>query len=203
MSIETMLAELTAAIQKNTETSLALIASLGTTAANQERLIAGQAAAIEKVEGGKAPAARTRGRPAKADEPAATESGAGAAAAASESEPAGPNVRVVSEDDLRTLAAGWMKEQTTDTDRTTVGEFLKAVAENFGKKKLVGPVVEGKEHLGAGISDPDHVKEAWFFISRKKAGLSVDFSGDYDYDGDPTQGAPVAAAPADDEFDIG
>lgn len=203
MSIETMLADLTAAIQKNTDTSLALIAALGTTAANQERLIAGQTLAIEKVEGGKAPTTtRTRARSSKADD-ADTGSKGAAAAPVSEPEPVGPNVRVVSEDDLRTLAAGWMKEQTTDTDRTTVGEFLKSVAENFGKKKLVGPVVEGKEHLGAGITDPDHIKEAWFFISRKKAGLTVDFSADYDWDADPTQGGAPAGTPADDEFDIG
>lgn len=198
MSIEAALAELTAATQKNTETSLALIAALGTTAANQERLIAGQAAAIEKVDAGKSPATatRTRGRPAKTEN-ADTASEAPAAAAASE-----PTGRTVSEDDLRTLAAGWMKEQTGDTDRTTVGEFLKSVAENFGKKKLVGPVVEGKEHLGSGLSDPDEVKQAWFFISRKKAGLPVDFGSDYDWDGAIDQGKAAAVA-VEEDFDIG
>jgi hypothetical protein len=200
MSIEATLVELTAALQENTKTSLALSAALGVTSANQERLIAGAEVAIAKVEAGKAtPAPRTRKK--ATEEPAATETGADVAAPVSEPEAKKPTGRVITEDDLRTLASDFMKAATEATERVAAGEFLKSVAENFGLKKLVGPVVEGKEHLGAGISDPEEMKQAWFFISRKQAGLPVDFKADYDFDEAIDQGAAPAAA--DDEFDIG
>jgi hypothetical protein len=200
MSIEAALAELTAALQENTKTSLAVLAALNVTASNQERLIAGQGAAIDKVEAGKAtPAPRTRKK--ATEEPAVMETGADVAEPVSEPEAKKPAARVITEDDLRTLAGEWLSAQTDPAKRKEVGEFCKDVAENFGKKKLVGPVVEGKEHLGAGIDDPEELKQAWFFISRKQAGLPVDFKADYDFDGAIDQGAAPAAA--DDEFDIG
>jgi len=195
MSIEQKLDELTAAVLKNTETAMSLIAALGVTAANQERLILGQTKAIEVATSPEGKAT-TRRRSKPADEPAVTEPAEAVVEAASEPAVEG---RVVTEDEVRVLAAGWLKSATDPEVRKEVGEFLSATAANFGRKKLLGPVDPAKPHLGEGITDPAELKQAWFFISRKQAGLPVDFGADYDFDGGVDQGG----SSDDDDFDIG
>lgn len=180
MSIEAALAGLTEATTKNTETALALIAALKVTNEYQERLVAGQAAAIEKVEAPK----RTRGA-AKAAEPAKTEEPA--------QEPA-QETTGVSDDDLRDLAGTYLggKNEKTPLTAEQVTErrgFIAAMMKELGTAKLCGP---------ESTLDDDGRKKAAFYIRRASEGLKVDFSADYDFDGDPTQGGAV-----EEEEDLG
>lgn len=194
MSIETLLAEQTAAITTNTSTMDKLIAALAVTAQNQERLIAGQAAAIDKVEGAKTTRKTKAEKEAEAltggvvgnAEPAATVSGVAGATTAAEP-------KVISEDDLRTLATGWITADGAEKGSEiykTRGTFMAGVASHLGSPTLAGP----KATL-----DADGRKKAHFYISRKKAGHDVDFGVDYDFDGPHDQ--DTASAPVDEEED--
>lgn len=186
MSIEERLAENTAAINRNSDLL--------------ERVVAGQAAAIEKIEGAKpsrtkpaaaAPAATPAAEPAQT--PAAAEPAATPAAAAAEPTPAAaaaPAIVEVSDDDVKAAALAWMaKVDPTGTDmakKTECAQKLTEIVAYFGLDgKLTGPQSK---------LDAEQRQQALFFINRWAAGLTVDFSADYDFDGDPTQGAAPAAA---------
>ncbi len=184
MSLEAALAENTAALS-------ALGAILAQIDQNQQRLLAGQAAAIDKVEAPKA----TRTRKAKdeapapapepeaakpaAEEPAPTESGADDADNASD---------VISAEDLFAYASGYLSE-VKDSDPATYqarGKFLKGMlTSEFGDKKI-------KE-----LDDADDRKRVYFYLRRFAAGLKVDFAAEYDFDSDPT-----ADDGAGDDFEI-
>lgn len=157
---------------------LALIAALKVTGENQERLIAGQAAAIEKVEASK----QTRTR-AKKDEQAP-------AAEKPESQDDTPTV-TVSDDDLRQVAGDFLKGdgKLTAEQVTERRDFVASVMAELGTKKLCGP---------ESTLDADGRKKASFFIKRKGEGLKVDFGADYDFDGDVTQGGEPEASAEDD-----
>lgn len=187
MSIEAALAALTDAVQKNTETSLAVIAALKVTGENQERLIAGQAAAIEKVEAPKRTRAKKDEAPADAAEKVDTPPAADTS-----------NTRVVSDDDLRALAGNWLGGKGVDgkadekLEKAQIDErraFIASLMTELGTAKLCGP--ESK-------LDEDGRKKASFYIMRKAEGLKVDFGADYDFDGDVTQGGEPEAAAEDD-----
>lgn len=186
MSLEAALAENTAAMKE-------LVAALKITGENQERLIAGQAAAIAKVEEGKAPATRTRKPRGSEAEPAATAPEVAVAAPASEAADAA--VAVPSFDDLKLIGQDFLKKNLPGSDKNPSVEelgrrkdFLTAVNNHFGVSKFWTPESE--------LSDAQRIQAA-FFVKRKHAGKDVDFSADYAWDQDPTQGGD------DDDFDLG
>lgn len=160
------------ALNKNT-------AALERVAANQEKLIAGQQAAIEKIDAGKG------GKP-----PAATK----AADKTTTKETGKPAAKTVSDEDVKNAAVAYMTAVTSgmsaeDAKAKKNGEckqVLSAILEHFGVGgKLTGP--ESK-------LDADQRKQAKFYLDRKAAGLKVDLNADYDFDGDPKQGADAPAA---------
>ena len=122
----------------------ALALALAANTAILERVVAGQQAALEKIETPKAtrtPRA-TKETPAAAPEPAAetgkegaagTESGACAATTATD----GP--ATATNDDLKAVAVPWLAASTNPEDRKEIGEFLMSIAQLFGSPKLTGP----------------------------------------------------------------
>lgn len=170
MSLEAKIEELTGAV-----TALAEIVK--SQVAIQERLVAGQAAALEKIEGGKEKATTTRrtraakdepeAAPApKAEEPAPTASGAEDAASAS-SEP-----KKVSFADY---AKAWLNSQEQGSaEYKRRGKLLMSILGNFGAGKI--SEVDEKHHTAA-----------VFFIKRDEAGKPIDFDAEYDFAGDPAQ----------------
>lgn len=165
MSLETHLAENTAAAKE-------LTAALTRVAENQERLIAGQEKAIEKIEAGKGAASRTTKKAESAPEKSTPEPAAEKKAA----EETG-----VTDADVKAAATAWMNGKSKE-QRAEAAEFIFAMLDEFGidNRMLTGP----ESKLSA-----EQRKQALFYIQRKAAGLPVDFKADYDFDGDPTQGA--------------
>lgn len=161
---------------------VALTTALNRVAENQDRLLAGQTAAIEKIEGAKAPTTRRK----KADEPAAV--------VAEEKAPETPAVAETfftvpdSVEAFKEYVGKWTGEVEPGTpERAKRVDLLKAIASHFGVNPKFPELFP-------------HVKEAVFFIERSKAGLEVNLKVDYDYSGDPKQGGE---APAADEDDFG
>ena len=178
MSIEAALADLTAAVKANS----ALL----------ERVVAGQQVAIEKLEGGAKPAS-TRGRKPAAEQPkaetpapAVTETPAPAPAAAAKPATALPK----DADELKAFMSAWTGATDDVVERKARVDFLKAIAQELG--------VEAKFAALAGAEDG--IKKTVFYINRKKEGLTVDFSADYDFDGDPAQDAVGNEDASDDDF---
>lgn len=182
MSLEAALAENTAQIAAFTSLMQDKVLPV------YERLIAGQAAALDKIEAPKA----TRTTRAKKDdapapepvtaEPAATASGEGDAVSASET-------AVSMVDDVKPVGLSHLEKlkKAGDTEAANAfGAFMLSINSHFG----------GSAKLFE-RTDPDEAKQTLFFIKRKIAGLPVDFSADYDFDGDPEQGG---ASASDDDF---
>ena len=171
MSIEAALAGLTEALTTNTE--------------HLARVIAGQEAAMAKLEG-VAPKTRTP-RAAKAaeeaatsagNEPAATESPVAAATTAPE-----PAAKVFTQDDLKAVAMEWRGSTEDEAARKKQNDLFVAIAAHLGVAKMTGP---------DGPQSSEQIKQAVFFIKRAMAGQKVDFAADYDFDGAPDQGVAVA-----------
>ena len=183
---------LEAKIEELTGTVAALIAIVEKQVGIQERLAAGAAAAMEKMESGKAGAAEgkaTRTRkpkdaeaeatptPKPAEEPAPTASGAEDAAS------------VASDVSFGEFAKKWMNDvPNLDTkDKSSAGypeyqkrgKLLMGILGHFGVAK-VGELPEEKH------------SKAKFFIERSIAGKEVDFDADYDFAGDPAQDVEAA-----------
>lgn len=181
MAIEELLTKHIAALDRNSDLL--------------ERVIAGQEAALAKL--GEAPKASTgRGKKA-AEAPAASEQPAAAPLAAEQpasdppaEKPAAPSSEAPTQDKLKEVALAWRNENPDEAVIKAKGEFLVAMTAHFGAKGLTGP---------NGLSDPEQLKQAIFYVRRKAAGLEVDFGAEYDFDGDPAQGG--AAAPAAEEED--
>lgn len=186
MSIEQIIADNTAALNRNSDL--------------MERVIACQEAAIAKLEG--APAAkRTRARkeeaPAGNGSPgsAATESaGDGASGASEVTEPPAASQSAAEQaaksvESLTAYLKSWTSSAPDDAEKNKRVDLLKAVAEKNG----VAP--------GFSTIFP-HAKELVFFVERYKAGITdIDLSLDYDLDGDPAQAVEAGpAATSDDEF---
>lgn len=161
-----------------------------------ERVIAGQNAAIEKIEAPKA----TRK---KADP--ATETPAAAAAAEPTTETpaaAAEPTAEVTDDEVKAEALAWMADvdpagaadpaKKDVAKRTACADFFKAIVTHFG---LNGTLTGPKAELNA-----EQRKQALFYLRRRRAGLSVDFNADYDFDGDPAQGGGASDTSADDEI---
>lgn len=181
MSLEAALAENTAALNAHSEL-------LKVVTANQERLLAGQQAAIDKIEAPRA--ARTSRKAADApkgnSEPAATASGAADAGGVSD--------EGVSVDALFEYASGYLAE----FNPKTAGDKADAAKHQERGKFLMGMLSD--EFGGAKIkeiSDADDRKRALFYLKRFAAGQPVDFKADYDFDGEPAQAAEA------EEFEIG
>lgn len=152
---------------------VALTTALNRVADNQDRLIAGQAAAIEKIEGAKP--ARTP-RAAKKDD----------AAAAEEKAPESFLPTLADVDAFKTWVGEWTGA-VEGADRQARVDFLKAVAAHFGGAGFSGAFAGGQK--------------AFFFIARARAvgADKVDFKVEYDFDGNPAQEV-AAAATSDDDF---
>lgn len=172
MSIEAALAE-------NTASNLALAAAIAANTSILEKLEAGREAAVTALENKADKPARTSRK--KADEPAAgngeaasTGSQAGGATAAAE--PTGP-----SDDELRNAATTYIQGAGEDkAQRSERGANIKSITDHFGTKTLVGET---------GITGVEQRTQALFYLNRLAAGQPVDFSAEYDFAGDPAQGA--------------
>jgi hypothetical protein len=174
----------------------ALTAALGRVADNQERLLAGQQAAIDKLEGGKPATTRSR----KTADPVVAETAKTEAVVEPKPEtvvtetpkpvsflPAG----VTDADTLKAYVSEWTGAVTGD-DKVKRVDLLKAIAQHLGVEPKFAPL----------SADAAKLKQALFFIERSKADLPVDFSADYDFAGDPKQGGASPAADADSGSDF-
>lgn len=152
----------------------ALTQALNRVADNQERLIKGQEAAIEKLEGAKPTS--TRGR--KAKEP--VEEAAPAAAAVEPEAPTAtfPHLTIKTEDALKAHISAWTGGTEDAAEKAARVQFLKDMAAEFGCAPKFSEFA----------AEPERLKKSVFYVDRKKAGLPVDFGADYDFDGDPAQG---------------
>lgn len=145
-----------------------------------QQVLAGQKAALDKIDAVKGGGTKG-GKPA----PAATP-------------PAKSAPKVVTDEQVKAAAQAWMaaatkgkSEADTKTVKSECAAFLASIIAHFGVGgKLTGP--ESK-------LDDDQRKQAKFFIERKAAGQKVDFSADYDFDGDPKQGAAAAEPEAEED----
>jgi hypothetical protein len=136
-----------------------------------EQLIAGRAEAVTALAAASA-AGKGTTRGGKKDDKTTT------AAATPPTKPA------ISDDTIRDLAGGWLKATDDKAERAVRSDFVKSMLAHFGTKTLVGP---------EGIQDADARAQAVFFLKRKVATLAVDFTADYDFDGEPTQGGEPEA----------
>lgn len=182
MSIEQLLTENTAALNRNSDLL--------------ERVIAGQEAAMAKLEGAVAAKPASRSRKPK-DEDAGNAGGEGASTASQEPaatpavEPApaadaadAADAPTATQDDVR-KAAATLKSKLSDDE---AGAFMKSLVSHFGTPKLVGD---------QSTLTPEQLAQAVFFFERKALGLPVDLNAEYDFAGDPGQGAE---AQQDDDF---
>lgn len=174
MSIEALIERHIEALEKNTATL--------------ERVIAGQQAALDKIEAPKTPRTtkKTEPAPAAAETPAAAPAADPAPAATETAATTAPAADVVTDEQLKAAALKWMDGKPQEA-RLEAAKKMNDILAYFGVGgKLTGP--ESK-------LDDDQRKQAKFFIERWAAGLTVDFSAEYDFDGDPTQGGAVDEDP--------
>jgi hypothetical protein len=193
MSIEQLLADNTAALTRNSDLL--------------ERVIAGQEAAMEKLNAGGASTRKPRGSKATetpadpiaaaagnstgdAAESADTASGAEGATAAVETvttqtvaDIAGG---ITTEAQMKEYVTGWTGSTEDADERGARVNLLKAIAGKLGVAPKFADLVP-------------HAAKAVFLIERAKAtGVdSVDVEAAYDFDGDPAQEAPAAASESD------
>jgi hypothetical protein len=177
MSLESALAELSDLVAK-------LNTTLAATNANQERLIAGQAVAIEKLgDAGKAPV--TRGRKSKEDpvvaettvETAANEPAGNASAdTASPEADAKTAVEVpTDENGLKEHIRAFTSSTDDQDERASRVALMRAMSAGLGVGPKVAELVP-------------HAAKVVFFIERYKAGITdIDFAAEYDFNGDPAQ----------------
>jgi len=197
------------ALTANTEAMTALAAIMEKVAHNQERLLAGQQAAIEKVAAGN-PDKPTRGRPKKnpepeaepaaetpatdtpttSEKPADTASGEAAATTASETPAAAPDAPPPFKD----VSKRWLdKAEKGSDEHKKRGVAIMGILGHFG----AGKMSELK---------PEDEDKAMFFLKRHVKGLPVNYDAPYDFAGDPLQDEPVveqvAEAAAEDDDDL-
>jgi hypothetical protein len=151
----------------------------------QERLAAGADKALALAEAGKP--ATTRTPRAKKEEPAA-------AAPATETGLNLPAVAVGDGEALKAIIQPWLAEAKKGTPEATERTgFFKDMAGHFS--------IEPK--FANFAADADTLKQTLFFFERKKAGHTVTFGAEYDFDGALDQDEPAAPAAAADEDDFG
>jgi hypothetical protein len=196
MSIEQLLADNTAALTRNSDLL--------------ERVIAGQEAAMEKLNAGGGSTRKPRG--AKANETPAdpvvaesnagnstgdaagsadTASGAEGAAAASEPEVTTQTVAdiaggITTEAQMKEYVTGWTGSTEDADERGARVNLLKAIAGKLGVAPKFADLVP-------------HAAKTVFLIERAKAlgTAAVDVEAAYDFDADPAQEAPAAASESD------
>lgn len=201
MSLETKIEELTGTVA-------ALTIIIQQQLAVQERLLAGQAKAIETVAAGNPAVPTRRGRkaaekeavdtPNTSDEPADTASGADDASSAAD-EPAAEVVeekrKPATEEKAKltfaVAAKKWLDQKEQGSAEYKVrGKTIMGILGNFGAAKMSEVPAENED-------------KAMFYLKRAASGLTINFDAEYDFEGDPKQDEPVAdAAPADEDEDI-
>lgn len=195
MSIEAALAEQTAAIKENT-------AAVTENTARVMELLAASEKARELIGNmdGAAPA-KPRATRKKADAPAEQQQGGGdaveestvtstTAAATSTSTAASPiearREVDTSDDGLRKLVGDWLQGTNDAAVRGERAGQVQAMLQHFGSPTIAGE----KSTL-----DESQRYQVTFYVARMIAGLPVDYSQDYDFDGDPLfDQQPEAAA---------
>lgn len=168
MTIEKLLAENTEALRENTAATLKLIE--GREQALEQLANAAKKPAAKKATTTKKPAAK---KDEEADKPEEKP-----AAKKAETKKVAAKKRDVdtSDDALRKLFGDYLKGTDDEDERKTRGEQVKAMLDHFGSPAIAGD----KSTL-----DDDQRYQATFFGERFTNGLPVDFSADYDFDGDP------------------
>jgi hypothetical protein len=169
---------------------VALTTALNRVADNQDRLIAGQAAAIAAAEGGKT-STRTP-RASKKEEtpaPAAGQKVEEVVEPRTVEEVVAAAPEMANVDALKEYVTKWTGAATDDADKAARVGLLKGIAGKFGVKPAFSELFP-------------HAVQAVFLIERaKKLGISaVDLKADYDFSGDPAQDVGGPAATSDDEF---
>lgn len=223
MSLETKIEELTGTVA-------ALTTIIQQQLAVQERLLAGQAKAIETVAAGNPAAPAKRGRKAKDDavdstdtqntsaEPADTASGADDASSAAEGNSAGADTTTdTTHADTGETTTGGTTTSTASAAADAKSKLTFAVAaKTWLDQKEQGSAeykVRGKTIMGilgnfgaAKMSEfpAENEDKAMFYLKRAVSGLTINFDAEYDFEGDPKQDEPVAAevATADEDEDI-
>lgn len=116
--------------------------------------------------------------------------------AKNEDEPTG-NYRAgeFSRQEVKNEFIGWLGDTTDANERKARAAFVGEVAQHFGVQKPFDPT--------NGITDPEQLKQTLFFLRRKRDGLKVDFSADYDFDGDPLADQTLDVEPAAEEDPLG
>lgn len=189
MSIEQLLAENTAALRENTETV--------------QKLIAGRDAALakleEKVAAGEAKPARASRKKADAEAGNAATDAATDSPASTSPEPSAqssaPAAAPAIDQTITDAVTGYLKGTEDEAERKVRTGDITSIMSHFGGK-LVGP---------HSTLDADQKVQALFYVRRFAAGCEVNFSQDYDFSGDPAQGAApaVTVEGEEDEFAIG
>lgn len=87
---------------------------------------------------------------------------------------------------------------TAEQAATAFGAWFGETDEEGERAKRRGFVEQIVAKLGGRVSElePAKARQAVFYLRRKRAGLDVDFEAAYDFDGSPTQELTAAAAPA-------
>lgn len=162
-----------------------LIAAFDKNTAILERVVAGQEAALAKLDGAKAPTTtrKKKDEPAAGNgEPAATESPAVAATTAYKAPV------IADADALKAHISAWTGGTEDTAERQRRVDLLKAIAAKFGVAPKFGELLP-------------HASKAVFLVDRAKAmGVdAVDLKAQYDFAGHPEQEV-AAAAESEDEF---
>jgi len=185
MSLESEIAELRGTVTALTEIMTQQVAV-------QERLLAGQQAAIATVAAGNPGTTGKRTRkpkeeadtPTTSDAPADTASGADDAGSASEEQAPKPAADAPKAG-FSVNAKKWLDkvEQGSD-DYKARGKTIMGILANFGAAKM--------SELEAADED-----KAMFYLKRAAKGVAINFDAAYDFDGAPDQPEPEAAGAAD------
>lgn len=167
-------------------------------------VVNGQKAALEKITGTKATTApvtseaeetapkRRPGRPAKTEK-AETSAKTNKAETPTKSDKDAEKEIAFLQQKLEAKAVPYLKA-LEGSERAEFKSFLSGMSDHFGTKRLLGE---------DGIRDPEHLKQAIFYVERYRLGHNVDFNAEYDFDGVPDQdtGSDAAGA-AEDEDEI-
>ena len=171
---------------------------------NQERLLAGQQAAIEKVAAGN-PDKPTRGRPKKNAEPEPA-----AETPATDTQPTSekPADTESGEADVKT-ASDKPAENAVPPFKDVAKKWMDKAEKGTDEYKKRGVAVMGiLGHFGAGKMSElpeDAEDKAMFFLKRHVKGLPVNYDAPYDFAGDPLQDEPEVSggeAAAEDDDDL-
>jgi hypothetical protein len=186
---EMTVAEIKAAAEKADKATLEKMLADETGGKNRATAVKAIEAALVALDGGNsAPDAGAAASESTPEPQAASPSPAPTAGATDKN--AQPVPAEISADQAKAAFGGWFGETDDENERVARRTFV---------EQIVGA-------LGAKITDLDLTgrRKAIFYLRRKRAGMDVDFSASYDFEGSPTQAAPeasgAAAASADDDL---